>query len=252
VCREAGLALGEVPRAVGRLSASGGLVELPLGPRRSVWVPTQTAAELEDRVTRALGRLHAARPRQASVCRDLLVAALPDIANEVLISGIIGRLQARGEIVCEGRSVALRGHKSKLSQGEQQLKAGIASAFRGGGLSPPDMAALVALAGPRAAVLPELLALLVDEGDLVDLGGGLFLDRDAEAELRRRVVGRLADGSLITMAELRDLLGTTRKYAVPIGEYLDRAGLTIREGDARRLDRSVGTLPGVPEEQVLS
>jgi selenocysteine-specific elongation factor len=37
------------------------------------------------------------------------------------------------------------------------------------------------------------------------------------------------------MAELRDLLGTTRKYAVPIGEYLDRIGLTKREGDLRRL-----------------
>ena len=39
----------------------------------------------------------------------------------------------------------------------------------------------------------------------------------------------------MTMAELRDLLGTTRKYAVPIGEYLDRIGLTRREGDVRRL-----------------
>ena len=37
------------------------------------------------------------------------------------------------------------------------------------------------------------------------------------------------------MSELRDLLGTTRKYAVPIGEYLDRIGLTKREGDVRRL-----------------
>ena len=37
------------------------------------------------------------------------------------------------------------------------------------------------------------------------------------------------------MADLRDLLGTTRKYAVPIGEYLDRVGLTVREGDLRRL-----------------
>jgi selenocysteine-specific elongation factor len=37
------------------------------------------------------------------------------------------------------------------------------------------------------------------------------------------------------MAELRDLLGTTRKYAVPIGEYLDRTGITLRDGDTRRI-----------------
>jgi hypothetical protein len=50
----------------------------------------------------------------------------------------------------------------------------------------------------------------------------------------------------MTMADLRDLLGTTRKYAVPIGEYLDRIGLTRREGDVRRLGEagSVTTLSG--------
>ena len=42
----------------------------------------------------------------------------------------------------------------------------------------------------------------------------------------RRVAGRLADGRSMTMADLRDLLGTSRKFAVPIGEYLDRIGLT--------------------------
>ena len=89
--------------------------------------------------------------------------------------------------------------------------------------------------GARAAVVPELLALLVDEGRLVEVGHGLYLDVDADADLRRRVADRLADGSALTMAELRDLLGTTRKYAVPIGEYLDRIGLTRRDGDLRRL-----------------
>jgi selenocysteine-specific elongation factor len=252
LCREAGLALREIPTVVGGLSASGALVELPLGPRRSVRVPSETAAELEDRVTRALGRLHASRPRQAAVCRDHLVAALPDIANEVLIGGILSRLQAQGKVVCGGRSVALRGHKSKLSQGEQRLRAEMTSAFRAGGLSPPDATDLAALAGPRATVVPELLSLLVDEGELADLGGGLFLDRDCEAEMRRRVIGRLADGSQITMAELRDLLGTTRKYAVPFGEYLDRVGVTVREGDSRRLDPSAGSFPDLREERILS
>jgi selenocysteine-specific elongation factor len=83
--------------------------------------------------------------------------------------------------------------------------------------------------------MSELLALLVDEGRLVDLGHGLYVDSDAEVELRRRTANRLADGSSATMAELRDLLGVTRKHAVPYAEYLDRIGLTRREGDTRRL-----------------
>ena len=130
----------------------------------------------------------------------------------------------------------------KLSQAERQLKAKLADAFRAGGLSPPGPDDWAADAGPRAAVIPDLLALLLDEERLVEIGPQLYLDQDAAVELRRRVVERLGDGSRITMAELRDLLGTTRKYAVPIGEYLDRIGLTVREGDHRRLgDRFAGT-----------
>jgi selenocysteine-specific elongation factor len=84
-------------------------------------------------------------------------------------------------------------------------------------------------------VVPDLIALLVGEEQIVELAHPLYLDVEAEADLRRRVTERLADGARVTMAELRDVLGTTRKYSVPIGEYLDRIGLTVREGDTRRL-----------------
>ena len=227
--------MGEVGPVLGRLTAAGAVVELPIGPRRSARVPAEHAAELEDRVRRALGRLHAARPRQSAIPRAHVAAALPDLGNDALVGGLIDRLRARGEVVADARTVALRGFEPKLSHTERKLMGELAAACRAGGLNPPDAAELAARAGPRAAVVPELLALLVDEGRIVAVGHGLHLDADADADLRRRVAGRLADGSRITMAELRDLLGTTRKYAVPIGEYLDRAGVTVREGDLRRL-----------------
>jgi selenocysteine-specific elongation factor len=239
LCRMTGLAVGEIPAMLGRLRDAGALVELPLGPRRSVAVLAGFAADLEDRVLRALGRLHEARPRQSAIPRSHVIAALPDLESDALIAGLIGRLEAQGRVVASSRTVALRGYEPKLSQGERRLKEELAGTIRAGGLSPPDEADLTALAGARAAVVPELLALLRDEERIVEIAPRLFLDIDVEAELRRRIVGQLADGAKITMAELRDLLGTTRKYAVPIGEYLDRIGLTLREGDTRRLGPAV-------------
>jgi len=53
--------------------------------------------------------------------------------------------------------------------------------------------------------------------------------------MRRLVMERLRSGGGLTVAEIRDLLGTTRKYAVPLCEYLDRSGLTRRDGDLRFL-----------------
>jgi selenocysteine-specific elongation factor len=53
--------------------------------------------------------------------------------------------------------------------------------------------------------------------------------------MRQRVHDKLSGGPGATVAEIRDLLGTTRKYAVPLCEYLDRIGVTKREGDMRVL-----------------
>ncbi len=132
--------------------------------------------------------------------------------------------------------MALPGHEPKLSQGERKLKNDLAQAIKAGGFSPPEVADLSALAGPRAAAVPELLALLCDEQTAVAISSNLYLDADAERDLRHRVTERLATGGSLTMSELRELLGTTRKYSVPIGEYLDRIHLTRRDGDVRRLN----------------
>lgn len=233
--RESAVPLASLAESLAALSRSGALVELAIGPRRTTRLTAEAAAELEDRVTRALGRLHAASPRQSTIRRAHVLAALPDLPSEALVSALLDRLLARGVIVGDARSIALKSFEPRLSHSERKLKAECAEAIRAGGFAPPDAADLIARAGARGPVVPELLAILVDEGRLVAVGAGLYLDLDAESLLRQKVTARLEDGSGLTMADLRDLLGTTRKYAVPIGEYLDRIGLTRREGDVRRL-----------------
>jgi selenocysteine-specific elongation factor len=235
LCALTGLSPEQVASSLATLEASGSLIELPLGPRRTVRVLAETAADLEDRAMRALARLHAAHPRQAALPRAQLAAALPDLGNDALVGGLVDRLKARGKVVCDARTISLAGHEPKLSQGERKLKNELATAVKAGGFSPPFADELAAAAGPRGTVVAELLALLCDEQRLVAITPEFFLDLELEHELRRLINERLADGSAITMSELRELLGTTRKYAVPLGEHLDRIGLTRRDGDLRRL-----------------
>ena len=235
LCARAGVALPEVGPILERLAEAGELVEVAVGPRRSIRLPAELVDDLEDRLLRALGRLHEARPRLSAIPRARLSAELPDLPGETLAAALIDRLAARGAVVADARAAALAGFEPRLSQGERRLKSELADAIRAGGASPPDLAELTAMGGSRAAVVPDLLALLRDEHRVVEIASGLFLDADVEADLRSKVADRLADGSSLSMGDLRDLVGTTRKFAVPLGEHLDRVGLTRREGDVRLL-----------------
>jgi selenocysteine-specific elongation factor len=236
ICALTGLRAADISSSLASLTASGALVELPVGPRRTIRVLDESVAVLEDRVCRALARLHEAHPRQSAIPRARLEAALPDLDNKTLVAGLLDRLKDCGKLIGDTRAVALPGHEPKLSQGERKLKLDLAQAIKAGGFSPPELADLCASAGPRAAVVPELLTLLCEEQRAVEISSNLYLDADFERDLRRRVSERLAAGGTVTMSELRELLGTTRKYSVPIGEFLDRIGLTHRDGDVRRLN----------------
>ena len=248
LARDAGIPLGDVGPAIESLKRSGALVELAIGPRRSAIVLAEVVADLEDRILRALGRLHEASPRHSGIARARVASALADLDDASLVSTLIDRLHASGRVVADGRTVALAGHEPRLSQAEKKLKREIAGAYRAGGFSPPDPSEWSAKAGARASAVAELLALLVDEEQIVEIAPGFYLDRDAEAEMRRRVFDRLSGGGVMTMAEIRDLLGTSRKFAVPIGEYLDRIGWTCREGDARTLGDRARSPEPVEEE----
>ena len=235
--RESGIPRSQVEDAVARLHEAGALTDLPLASKRTVPVSIEAEANLCDRILRTLKRLHFTRPRQSGIRRGVVVAYLESLGPEVMIQALIDRLAARGEVIADARTVARKDHVPRLSQGERALKQQILDGLKRGGFRPPDLAEMTQAAGPRSAVVPELLALLGEEGQVVEIGSGIWLQADSEAALRRQVTGTLSlpDAPPMSMADLRDLLGTTRKFAVPIGEYLDRIGLTRREDDVRVL-----------------
>jgi selenocysteine-specific elongation factor len=240
LCRDSGAPIAEIPGILDRLTASGAMVEVSLGPRRTTRVLATVAEVLEARLLRGLSRLHAGSPRLSAIPRGRLLSAFDYVENEPLVSGLIERLAERRAIVRDRRTIALAGYVPKLSQSERKLKAEIAEAYRSGGMNPPDPAEWVETSNARAAAVRELLTLLCEEERIVPIALDLYMDADVVSDIRRRVVERLSGGPPLSMSDLRDLLGTTRKYAVPIGEYLDRIGLTRREGDVRSLNPPQG------------
>src|SRR5208337_4372718 len=95
----------------------------------------------------------------------------------------------------------------------------------------------VLTAAVRASLLPgirEVLEVLLASGALVRLGDDCYRAEQL-SEIRLKLETRVREAGPISVAQFRDLIGTTRKHAVPLLEYFDRLGLTERSGDLRVL-----------------
>ncbi|MDP9237138.1 MAG: selenocysteine-specific translation elongation factor [Chloroflexota bacterium] len=86
-----------------------------------------------------------------------------------------------------------------------------------------------------ASIAPDLLAYLISRGAVVDAGGGIVYEAATFAELAQRVREHIERHGTITLAQARDLFGTSRKYAQALLEHLDRTRVTRRVGDERVL-----------------
>jgi selenocysteine-specific elongation factor len=234
--RGAGIAPDHAGDLIARLLAGGRVAEVALGQTRRVLLHADLLGELEGRLLAAVGRFHGQFPLMTGHDRQKVVAQLDYVGDEALVQGAVDRLIAAKRLVGDQRRVARADFKPKLSANLRKLKEKVVAAYQQAGFQPPEPASFANSAGGNAGNLKDLFDVCVADGDLVAVAPDLYLHSEAEAEMRRRLAERLTQQpGGVTVAEIRDLLGTTRKYAVPICEYLDRAGVTRREGDLRVL-----------------
>jgi len=236
--REAGVAPELVEPLVGKLVADGTLTELALPSHRRVLVHAERVRELETRILDVLSVLHAENPLVTTHDRQKALARLDYVGDEQLLQAVTDRLVRAKKVVGDARRIARADFKPKLSANQRKLKDKVVEAHAAAGFAPPEPKEFVNQAAGNASALKDIFEVACAEGFLVKVTDEIYLSAEAEAEMRRRVRERLRTGPGATVAEIRDLLGTTRKYAVPVCEYLDRMGLTRREGDLRVLAES--------------
>jgi selenocysteine-specific elongation factor len=150
----------------------------------------------------------------------------PAVAGNELVEALV----AGGRLVADGPVVRLPGHAERLDPAQLALRERVERAVDGAGVGLLGDAALAELGADRKAT-----ALLVRMGVLVAVGPGGYLGRsalDGAVETLRR---SFPDGRPFAATEAKEALGTTRRTAIPLLEHLDRTGVTVRQGDLRRL-----------------
>jgi selenocysteine-specific elongation factor len=233
--RNASIAPDELEAVIATLVQSGGLAELTFGSGRRLLLHADMVRELEDRLMQALARLHEQNPLMTGHDRQRVQSQLDYVGDDNLVQAVVERLLRQKKLTGDLKRIARADFKPKLSGNLRKLKEKVVASFREARFQPPEAAGFANQAGGNASSLKDLFDVCVADGELVQVTDDLFLHTEVEAEMRQLVRERLASGGGLTVAEIRDLLGTTRKYAVPLCEYLDRVGVTRRDGDLRML-----------------
>lgn len=216
------------------LLEAGQVREIAVSPTRTRRFHRLVLEQLETRLEAALQRLHEQHPLRSRLERQQLAAGFSYL-DEAVFAAVLDNLRQAGRVQISGDGVTLAGHGPKLSQYERKLLDELIELFRTAGIQSPSVAECQQRAAKSQHSVPQLLALAAANGDLVEIAAGYYLHRDVNQQLQEQLRKQLADGRGATLSEIREALATTRKYAVPYCEYLDRTGFTRREGDVRYL-----------------
>jgi selenocysteine-specific elongation factor len=224
----AGIAPGDVPATIERLQAAG-LVDDIQGILFAPGLRRELATGLEALVR----EFHKAQPLAEGLAREEARERLFAHAAPVLFERVLSDLAGAGRVTGRDR-LSAAGHAVSLSPREAAARDTIEGELRAGGLKPTEPAAIAAAHGIAADVCERVLALLVRQKVAVKIGG-LYFHQAALDGLKGevRALKTVTPDARVDVASFKERYGISRKFAIPLLEYLDRERVTRRAGEAR-------------------
>ena len=178
---------------------------------------------LEDRARAALGDYHSQFPLRLAAPKEELRSRLrlaPQVFNDVL-----SLLNDAGVTVEQGSSVKLPDHSPNLGDSQQKDADEYLRRLDSDPFSPPT----------DFPIDPEVVSLLDAEGQVVKVSESVVFSASAYRQMVDGITGHLSERGEISVADVRDLFGTSRKYALALMDHLDHVRVTRRVGDVRVL-----------------
>ena len=229
--RAANLAADQTTELVSSLVESGDVVVLggEVKDANAAFMTTVGWARLRSRVDTDIQAYHTANPLRIGIPKEELRSRLK--LPLAIFTNILALLVDQGVIADSGSAVRSPDHEVTLSPEQEKSASGYVAALEREPYSPPT----------DNAIDPGLLAVLTERGRVVRINDSLVFAISAYTEMLGRIVEHLKAHGTITVADVRDAFGTSRKYALPLLEYLDQQKVTRRNGDERVLLRAPGS-----------
>jgi selenocysteine-specific elongation factor len=188
-----------------------------------------------------LRAFHAAQPERAGATRDHLREQLKLDAD--LFYSATSRLLEQRQIQSGGDLLAVAGWQARVPDRDQQLSDQVEAKLKASRWTPPGTEELASTLGESPQRISAVLRLLADRGRVVRLDERVWMHRDGVEAGRQKAVELFRRAPSFSTMEFRDALGVSRKFAVPLLDYLDKTRFTVRSGNLRT--------PGVEARKAL-
>lgn len=230
MAEELGLLKSEMSDAADKEIAAGRLIRLP----DRTLMSERKFSYLKTGVEQLINDYHGANPLADGIPRQELLSRLAGswhIEDEKLIQALVKYLIERGVIEDMGRAIALAGFSIEYSEEQLAVKDEIAGMYKDAGIEMIKTEDVIKTGGD-AGLARAILEDLAEEGIIVKLNPSYYIDSEAWMEAIE-AAGSFSGG--FTLAEFRDKLGTSRKYASELLTSMDKKGITRFNGDAREV-----------------
>lgn len=228
--------LGMLPeigdREIERCIEEGKLVELEDG----TILAASKFQMMTDRLIQLLQEYHESNPLAEGMPKQELQSRLRDtwhISEDKIILGAVHRLMNLGTLMDCGKTVSMQGFEAVLTPEQEKLKERIAGIYKDAGIEIPKNDEIYALDSDKR-VINAIFDRLYKEGVLVKVDPSYNISQEGWNRVVTAARTAGAEGSFV-LADFRDTLNTSRKYASVYLAALDRAGITVFDGERRRL-----------------
>ena len=226
LARRAGMTRADATALADRLAREGRAVLV-----KGTLFAATTARDLEKALVAAVTDHHRADPMSEGIAREEARERIFGQASPVLFDAIVGTLVGGGKLAGRDR-LALPGRGVSLTPEETRAQDALDRAFRTAGLAPPDLASVAATARVPVPVADRVSKLMLRQKTLVKLDT-LFFHSEPLERLKQEVRELKGSAAKVDVAGFKERYGISRKYAIPLLEWLDRERVTRRVGDAR-------------------
>ena len=232
--RRTGINPDALRKAVRSAVAAGSVVEAG-----QILVSEANFASLTAAFHDRLKLFHSKDPLAKGISRELIREEKFKSSRPEIFHAVLASLASAGTITVDKDLVALTSHRTELSPSDSALRSAILKRYRDAGLEAPKLDQVLTDAASAAASTPQLarrfLQMLLDAGEIVKASEEFYFSKDVIDDLvaRLRKNAQAAGDRLIDVARFKEIAGVSRKYAIPLLEYLDREHITARAGDKR-------------------